>query len=189
MFSYISCIRIIPIILVYLNLPCKKEIDEDLIHIYGKSSINILNKAIGIRKSTYRNILYYRIGKYMPIYVKFLKLLYPPMPNLSIEVKEGIGGGISIYHGNSTIIYAKSIGEKFSTYQNVTIGRGKMINENDIPIIGNNVTIYTGAIVVGGIHIGNNVKIGAGAVVVKDVPNNCTVVGNPMRIIRHETRI
>ena len=55
--------------------------------------------------------------------------------------------------------------------------------------IGNNVTIYTGAIVVGGIHIGNNVKIGAGAVVVKDVPNNCTVVGNPMRIIRHETRI
>ena len=37
MFSYISCIRIIPIVLAYLKLPCKKEIDEDLIHIYGKS--------------------------------------------------------------------------------------------------------------------------------------------------------
>ena len=46
MFSYIFCIRIIPVILVYLNLPCKKEIDEDLINIYGKSSIKILNKAI-----------------------------------------------------------------------------------------------------------------------------------------------
>ena len=54
-----------------------------------------------------------------------------------------------------------------------------------MPVIGNNVTIYTGAIVVGGIHIGDNAVIGAGAVVVKDVPANTTVVGQPMRIIKH----
>ena len=35
-----------------------------------------------------------------------------------------------------------------------------------------------------GISIGNHVSIGAGSVVVKDVPDNCIVVGNPARIIK-----
>ena len=38
-------------------------------------------------------------------------------------------------------------------------------------------------VVIGGVRIGNNVNIGAGAVVTKDVPDNCTVIGNPARII------
>ena len=47
-------------------------------------------------------------------------------------------------------------------------------------------TIYAGAIVIGGVHIGDNVKIGAGAVVVKDVPENTTVVGSTIRMIKQE---
>ena len=42
------------------------------------------------------------------------------------------------------------------------------------------------AVVLGGVHIGNNVKIGAGAVVTKDIPDNCTVVGNPARIVKKD---
>ena len=49
---------------------------------------------------------------------------------------------------------------------------------------GNNVTVGTGAKVLGNIRIGNNVKIGGNSVVVKDVPDNCTVVGVPGRIIK-----
>lgn len=45
-------------------------------------------------------------------------------------------------------------------------------------------SVYANAVVVGNITIGNNVSIGAGAVVTKPVPDNCTVVGNPMRIIK-----
>ena len=56
---------------------------------------------------------------------------------------------------------------------------------NPDTIIGNNVTIYSGAIVIGGIHIGDHAKIGAGAVVVNDVPPNATIVGQPMRVIEH----
>ena len=36
----------------------------------------------------------------------------------------------------------------------------------------------------GNIRIGNNVKIGGNSVVVKDVPDNCTVVGVPGRVIK-----
>ncbi|MBR0445885.1 MAG: hypothetical protein IIX23_01180 [Oscillospiraceae bacterium] len=60
----------------------------------------------------------------------------------------------------------------------------KKVDGNDIPIIGDNVTVYAGAIIVGGIKIGKNATIGAGAVVTKDVPDNATVVGAPMRVIK-----
>ena len=39
----------------------------------------------------------------------------------------------------------------------------------------------------GGVRIGNNVTIGANAVVTKDIPDNCIVVGSPMRIIEKNT--
>lgn len=51
-------------------------------------------------------------------------------------------------------------------------------------VIGNNVWIGTRATILKGVHIGDNCIIGAGAVVTKDVPSNCTVAGNPARIIR-----
>ena len=52
------------------------------------------------------------------------------------------------------------------------------------PTIGNNVVVSSGAKVLGSITIGNNVKIGAGSVVLKDVPDNCTVVGVPGRVVK-----
>ena len=81
------------------------------------------------------------------------------------------------------------MGKNCSVYQNVTIGRGKKVNDIDVPIIGDNVTIFTGAIIIGGVHIGNNAKIGAGAVVVKDVPENATVVGQAARILKQQGEI
>lgn len=51
------------------------------------------------------------------------------------------------------------------------------------PTIGNGVVIAAGAKVLGAIEVGDNSRIGAGAVVVKPVPENCTVVGVPGRIV------
>ena len=53
------------------------------------------------------------------------------------------------------------------------------------PIIGDNVYIGAGAIIIGNIKVGNNVVIGAGAVVVTDVPDRAIIIGNPGRIIRY----
>ena len=53
------------------------------------------------------------------------------------------------------------------------------------PIHEGKVGIYAcGPTVYNFFHIGNNVKIGAGSIVLKDVPDNCTVVGNPGRIVK-----
>ena len=83
-------------------------------------------------------------------------------------------------HPYSTILNADSIGENLYVNHLVTIGEvnGKR------PTIGNNVSIFTGAIIIGDITIGNNCVIGAGSVVVKDIPDNSVVVGNPGKIIK-----
>jgi serine O-acetyltransferase len=94
---------------------------------------------------------------------------------------EDIGKGLFIQHGFSTIIAAESIGKNCWINQQVTIGYS---NATDCPAIGDNVTIYAGAKVIGKVQIGDNVRIGANAVVVKNVPDNCTVVGVPAYIVR-----
>lgn len=51
-------------------------------------------------------------------------------------------------------------------------------------IIGNNVWIGGGAIILPGVTIGDNVVIGAGSVVTKDIPSNKIAYGNPCKVIR-----
>ena len=92
-----------------------------------------------------------------------------------------LGAGLIVQHGTSTYIYARRIGINFWINQNATVGsdgRGE-------PTIGNNVTVRTGAVVVGSIKIGDNVHIGANAVVNFDVPNNSRVFA-PKAYIKYE---
>ena len=72
------------------------------------------------------------------------------------------------------------MGKRCRVNQQVTIGHVGL----DAPVIGDDVRITAGAIVVGKIHIGNGATIGAGAVVVKDVPENATVVGTAARVVK-----
>lgn len=51
-------------------------------------------------------------------------------------------------------------------------------------VIGDNVWLGGGAIVLAGVSIGENSVVGAGAVVTKDVPANVVVAGNPARVLR-----
>lgn len=51
-------------------------------------------------------------------------------------------------------------------------------------IIGNNVWIGGGVIIMPGVTIGDNVVVGAGSVVTKNIPSDKIAYGNPCRIIR-----
>jgi len=128
----------------------------------------------------FRTIFYFRIQNPLK---HILNIYCRKQSNFTIDITTKLGGGILTGHPYSTILNAESIGENFYVNHLVTVGE---INGKR-PTIGHHVSIYTGAIVIGGISIGNHVNIGAGAVVVKDVPDFCTVVGNPGRIIKNIT--
>ncbi len=106
-----------------------------------------------------------------------------------IEIHPGatIGKGFFVDHGTGVIIGETTIiGDNVTLYQGVTLGGTGKDTGKRHPTIGNNVTIGAGAKVLGPFTVGDGSKIGAGAIVLKEVPPNCTVVGNPGRIVRRQ---
>ncbi|HHT01159.1 MAG TPA: serine O-acetyltransferase [Firmicutes bacterium] len=103
-----------------------------------------------------------------------------------IEIHPGarIGQRFFIDHGMGVVIgETTEIGNNVTLYQGVTLGGTGKEKGKRHPTIGDNVMISAGAKILGSITVGANSKIGAGAVVIKSVPENCTVVGVPGRIV------
>jgi serine O-acetyltransferase len=80
------------------------------------------------------------------------------------------------------------IGDDVTLYQGVTLGGTGFATGKRHPTVENNVTIGSGAKLLGPITVGHGSKIGAGSVVIHDVPANSTVVGNPGHPVRVEGR-
>lgn len=107
---------------------------------------------------------------------------------LAIELprKTKVGKGLIIYHGQALVInQGVQIGDNCILRNSTTIGHKSLKNGgfSACPKIGNNVDIGANVCIIGDIKIGDNVKIGAGSVVVTNIPENCTVVGNPAHIL------
>ena len=172
-----STLRMIPHIILYMAN--RSKIAPDL-EKYSADCCGIgAFIKVCTRQRVFRNLFYYRLGEYVSVFIKWM---LPPDPTLHIWCPS-IGPGAHFEHNYATYLNAERIGSNFYCLQLVTLGNdGKMQR----PIIGDDVKIFTGATVFGGITIGNHVTIGAGAVVSKNVPDNCTVVGNPAYIVKKD---
>lgn len=103
-----------------------------------------------------------------------------------IEIHPGaqIGRRLFIDHGMAIVIGETTIiGDDVTLYQGVTLGgTGKQKGKRH-PTIGNNVSIGSGAKILGNITVGDNCRVGAGSVVLRNVPDNSTIVGVPGHIV------
>lgn len=106
-----------------------------------------------------------------------------------IEIHPGatIGKGLFIDHGTGVVIgETAEIGDNCILYQGVTLGGTGKGKGKRHPTLGNNVMVGCGAKVLGPFKIGDNVKIAANAVVLNEIPDNCTAVGAPARVVRRD---
>jgi serine O-acetyltransferase len=80
------------------------------------------------------------------------------------------------------------IGDRVTLYQGVTLGGTGFARGKRHPTVEDEVTVGSGAKLLGPVTVGRNAKVGANTVVIEDVPPQTTVVGNPGHPVRVEGR-
>ncbi|ELS34308.1 MULTISPECIES: serine O-acetyltransferase [Pseudanabaena] len=136
-------------------------------------------------------LVFHRIAhSFQQIKIPFLPRLISNLARLftgvEIHPSAQIGRGVFIDHGMGVVIGETAIiGDYVTIYQGVTLGgTGKETGKRH-PTLGREIVVGAGAKILGNISIGDRVNIGAGSIVLRDVPDDCTVVGIPARIVRH----
>lgn len=123
----------------------------------------------------------------VPFMPRFISYLTRIITGIEIHPKAQIGNRFFIDHGEGVVIGETAIiGDDVLIYQQVTLGGTGNEHGKRHPTIGNNVIIGAGAKILGNITIGDNTRVGAGSVVVDNVPEHCTVVGVPGRIVQQK---
>jgi serine O-acetyltransferase len=109
------------------------------------------------------------------------------LTGIEIHPAASIGSDFFIDHGSGVVIgETAEVGDRVTLYQGVTLGGTGFARGKRHPTVQDNVTIGSGAKLLGPITVGHGAKIGANSVVVHDVPPNSTVVGNPGHPVRVE---
>jgi serine O-acetyltransferase len=125
----------------------------------------------------------------LPLLPRSLSMATRALTGIEIHPAAEIGRGLFIDHGSGVVIgETASIGDDVTLYQGVTLGGTGFATGKRHPTVQDNVTIGSGAKLLGPITIGHGAKIGANSVVITDVPPNTTVVGNPGHPVRVDGR-
>ncbi len=182
LFSFVGCIY--PI-LYYIRHSLHKIINTDLQRRTNNTELKLSYLLMLLyylhNERYFRTLFYHRIGPALAMLIGWWR---PGDRYFVISKTTQIGEGAYFAHPFATEINAKSIGKNFSCRHLTTLGNKNDGDNDNRPIIGDNVTLGVNVTIIGGVTIGNNVVIGAGSVVVKDIPDNCVAVGNPCKVIK-----
>lgn len=156
---------------------------KNIFHLLVNHPNIVINKAI-IYSKLYK---YYKenskgiINKIKMIYYARKNNLYANKYNIEIYGK--FGTGLKIYHSNIIINNEAILGDSVKLHGNNCIGNNGKTDK--CPIIGNNVDIGYGAVIIGDVKIADDVIIGANSVVTKSfLDKGCTIAGCPAKIIK-----
>jgi serine O-acetyltransferase len=125
----------------------------------------------------------------VPVVPRAMSMASRAITGIEIHPAARIGTGFFVDHGAGVVIgETADIGRDVTLYQGVTLGGTGFATGKRHPTVQDNVTVGSGAKLLGPITIGHGAKIGANSVVIHDVPPNSTVVGNPGHPVRVEGR-
>jgi serine O-acetyltransferase len=155
----------------------------------GVGTATILAAWPGVHALLTHRIAHALHGAGVPLAPRALAYASRSLTGVEIHPAADIGDGLFVDHGMGVVIgETAEIGDDVTLYQGVTLGGTGFAAGKRHPTVEDNVTIGSGAKLLGPITIGHGAKIGANAVVIHDVPCNTTVVGNPGHPVRVEGR-
>ncbi|WP_226685743.1 serine O-acetyltransferase [Stutzerimonas stutzeri] len=151
----------------------------------ARSTLEVLTTYPGVHAiMLYRlaHRLWRRQWRYLARLLSFAGRL---LSNVDIHPGARIGARFFIDHGAGVVIgETAEIGDDVTLYHGVTLGGTSWRKGKRHPTLGDGVLVGAGAKILGPISIGRNARVGANSVVVQDVPDGCTVVGIPGKVVR-----
>jgi serine O-acetyltransferase len=155
----------------------------------GVSAVEILAAWPGVHALLAHRLAHTLRDARVPLLPRMIAAAARSVTGIEIHPAAMIGDGFFIDHGMGVVIgETAEIGSDVTLYQGVTLGGTGFQTGKRHPTVQDNVTIGSGAKLLGPITIGHGAKIGANTVVIHDVPPNSTVVGNPGHPVRVEGR-
>jgi serine O-acetyltransferase len=153
----------------------------------GVSSFEILSSWAGVQALLAHRAAHALLEAGVPLLPRMIAYVTRSVTGVEIHPAAVIGREFFIDHGSGVVIGETArIGNRVTLYQGVTLGGTGFQRGKRHPTLGENVTVGSGAKLLGPIAVGDNSKIGANTVVVEDVPPGATVVGNPGHPVRVE---
>src|SRR6476661_1482649 len=151
----------------------------------GVTSIEILAGWPGVHALLSHRVAHTLHEAGIPVVPRAIAYAARAVTGIEIHPGAQVGDGFFIDHGHGVVVgETAEIGNDVTLYQGVTLGGTGFATGKRHPTVQDNVTIGSGAKLLGPITIGHGAKIGANSVVIHDVPPNSTVVGNPGHPVR-----
>src|SRR5687767_1788186 len=155
----------------------------------GVGTLEILSSWAGVQALLAHRVAHALYEAQIPLVPRTIAFGSRAVTGVEIHPAAQIGQEFFIDHGSGVVIgETAQIGERVTLYQGVTLGGTGFARGKRHPTVEDNVTIGSGAKLLGPITIGHGAKVGANSVVIEDVPPNSTVVGNPGHPVRVDGR-
>jgi serine O-acetyltransferase len=153
----------------------------------GVSTFEILSSWAGVQALLAHRVAQALMEAGVPILPRVIAYMTRAVTGVEIHPAAVIGREFFIDHGAGVVIGETArIGDRVTLYQGVTLGGTGFQRGKRHPTLGDNVTVGSGAKLLGPIDVGDGAKVGANTVVVEDVPPGATVVGNPGHLVKVE---
>jgi serine O-acetyltransferase len=155
----------------------------------GVGTFEILTSWAGVQALLAHRVAHALYDAQVPLVPRTIAFASRAVTGVEIHPAARIGQEFFIDHGSGVVIgETAEIGERVTLYQGVTLGGTGFARGKRHPTVEDDVTIGSGAKLLGPITVGHGAKVGANTVVIEDVPPRSTVVGNPGHPVRVEGR-
>jgi serine O-acetyltransferase len=155
----------------------------------GVGTAEILTGWAGVQALLAHRVSHALHGAGVPLVPTAIAYATRAVTGVEIHPAARIGADFFIDHGSGVVIgETAEIGDRVTLYQGVTLGGTGFARGKRHPTVEDDVTIGSGAKLLGPVTVGHGAKVGANTVVIENVPPRSTVVGNPGHPVKVEGR-